>query len=270
LRSAVQGSTKASKEPKRNSKEQIKRILLFSIVVIFYVGFLIPYLVHTSLVQAGSVVYSDERALESFPTDIQEILKLGGINKPEVLLVKHIYPEWVVMVISNQNFPVGSSVEVVDIVTTWHVDWHDFNLADGQAFETLNIATVNHMGSLESSVEALYSSQLGSVVYNLSRIDFYAGPVLVVFSLTLLFQRRIALWNLPVVFGLYSVQYWRLNVLASAHHLSVASEWEIFGYFFVVLVPLAIYAWHLERSRGGQHIAQKMRALSEALGLLLE
>ena len=243
------------------------KVIIFPMIVVFYVGFLIPYLYHASSTRGGFVVYSSQKPFDSFPANIQEMIGLGGINVPQVLLVNHIYPEWTAMVISPQNFPVDSIVEVFDIVAIWHVDWHDFNLADNQAFETLAIANVRQMGLFESSVEALYSSQLGWVFYNLSTIDFYAGPVLVVFSLTILFQRRIALWNLPAIFGLYSIQFWRLNALALAHNVAVDPEWQTFGYFFVVLLPLAVYAWHYERSPGGQNVADKMRALSRALGL---
>jgi len=255
------------KESKRKrGKQPVKKLLLFSIVVIFYVAFLIPYMFHTSLGDAAVVIYNNETTLDLLPTDIQEILKLRGISTPVILLVKHLYPEWVASVITSESFQVNSVVEMSDYVVNWHVDWRDFSFID-QKFDRFVIANVKQVDSFSSGVEMLLMDQQSWILYEVSRIDFNAGPILVVFSLVMLFQGRLALWNLPAIFSGYSLQVWRLNSMAYAHNVYVATESKYFGYFFIVLVPLALYAWHFERSKGGQFIADKMRALSDALGL---
>jgi len=258
------------KEAKRKKEKlTVKKLFLFSIVVALYISFLIPYLFHASLGDAGVVVYSNETTLNSLPTDIQEILKLRGINTPALLLVKHLYPEWVTLVITSESFPVNSVVKMSDYVVNWHVDWRDFNFIH-QIFDRFAIANVRQIDSFSSSVEMMLLDQQSSILFELSRIDFNVGPILVVFSLALLFQGRLALWNLPGIFSGYSLQVWCLNNMAYAHNVYVVPEWKYFGYFFFVLVPLSFYAWHFERSKGGRFIVDRMRALSQALGLSRE
>lgn len=255
------------KERKRKKEKlPVKRLLLFSIVVALYVSLLIPYLFHTSLGHAGVVIYSNVTTLDSLPTGIQEILKLRGINTPAILLVKHLYPEWTTMVITTESFPVNSVVEMSDYIVNWHVDWRDFSFVD-QTFDRFVIASVKQVDSFSSSIEMMLLDPQSWILIELSRIDFNVGPILVVFSLVFLFQRRLALWNLPAIFSGYSLQVWRLNAMAYEHNVYVAPEWKYFGYFFIILVPLALYAWHFERSEGGRVFAEKMKILSRALGL---
>jgi len=246
-----------------------KKVLLISCIVVMYAFLLIPYLYHANLENAGVIIYGNEIALESLPGDVQEVCKLRGIVTPVVLLVQHLNPEWVTMVITSRKFSLGTVIEMSDYVVNWRVDWRDFNLVD-QTFQRFAIADVRQPGPFESSIESLLSTQLGSIVYDLSKIDFYAGPVLVVLCLTVLLQGRLALWSLPAAVACYSFQVWQLNAIAYEHHLTVAVEWEYFGYLFVALLPLALYAWHFERSWGGRSTAKKMKALSQALGLSRE
>jgi len=255
------------KEPKRKKEKlSVKRLLLFSIVLTLYVSFLIPYLFHTSLGHAGVVIYSNEATPDSLPTGIQEILRLRGINTFAIMLVKHLYPEWVTMVITSESFPVNSVVEMSDYVVDWCVDWRDFNFI-GQTFDRFAITSVKQVDSFSSSIEMMLFNQQSWILLELSRLDFNVGPIVVVLSLAVLFQRRLALWNLPAIFSSYSLQVWRLNTMAYEHNVYVTPEWKLFGYFFIVLVPLSLYAWHFERSEGGRIFAEKMKILSRALGL---
>jgi len=253
----------------KNPRRRAGAILLNSCVVVIFVFLLIPYLIHANLDNVGVVIYCNETTLESLPEDIQEICMLRGFVTPVVLLVKHLRPTYVTMVIALEKFSLGTVVEMSEYVVNWRVDWRDFNLAD-QNFERFAIANVGKLDPFESSIETLLLTKTGLIVHELSRINFYAGSILVVLSATLLIQGRLALWNLPAIFGCYSFQVWRLNVIANKHHLYVASEWKYFGYYFIILIPLALYLWYFELSPGGRRTAEKMRALSQALGLLRE
>jgi len=243
-----------------------RRVLLVSCVVAIYIGLLIPYLFHHNLESAGVIIYSNEITLESLPGDVQKVCRLRGLFTPVVLLVKHLKPEWVTMVIAPERFASDTYVEMSDFVVNWRVDWRDFDLAD-RTFDRFAIAEVRQLGSFETGIETMLSTQPGSILYELSRIDFYGGPVLVVFCLAVLLQGRLAVWNLPTLIGCYSLQVFCINVLALERHLYVAEEWKFFGYLFIVSIPLAVYLWHLERGPAGRALASKMRALSQALGL---
>ena len=248
------------------------KVLLVLCVAATYVLLLIPYMIHANLGNSGSVIYSNEIMLESLPEAVQELCRLRGIMTPVILLVKHPLPDRVTMVVTSEKISLDTVVEMTDYIVNWRVDWRDFSSLNpvDQTFERFAIANVRQLGPLESNAEIFFSTQLGRIIHSLSRVDFYAGPILVILCITVFLQGRLALWNLPAIFGCYSLQVWRLNALAYGHHLVVAAESEYFGYFFAVLLPLSIYAWHFERSKGGQYIADKMRALSEALGLSRE
>jgi len=257
-----------SKSSKRILQVSSKAIVIFCILLIYFL-LLIPYTVHLNLGNAGVVIYNEEIALEFLPHGVQELARERGFATPVILLVKHPIQEWTSMVITSKSFSVGTVVEMSDYVVNWRVDWRDFNFA-GQAFQRLIIANVKQLDPFESSIETVFSTPQGWILYDVSRVDFYAGPVLVVFALTMLLQKRLALWNIPALVGFYSFQTWRLNTLAYVHRLPVDVELEYFGYLFVAMLPLVLYIWHFERSSGGHFIAEKMKALSHALGLLRE
>ena len=168
--------------------------------------------------------------------------------------------------IASEKTLLGTVVEMSDYIVSWRVNWRDFNLAN-QVFHRFAVANVRQLDPLESFIETLLSAQEGQIIYDLSKATFYGGPVLIIFLITLLLQGRLALWNLIAIPGCYSFEVYWLNQLAYRHYFAVLVEWEYFGYAFVVLLPLAIYAWHFERSWGGRPIANKMRALSRILGL---
>jgi len=111
---------------------------------------------------------------------------------------------------------------MTDYIVDWRVNWRDFdfvNLVD-QTFDRFVVASVKQIGPLESSIEILFSTPLGWIIDDLSTANFYGGPILVVLCITVLLQKRLALWNLPAIFGCYSLQIWRLNALAHEHHLA--------------------------------------------------
>jgi hypothetical protein len=269
----TKGSDKSIHESRRKGRFRRRKILSVSCVgimvfciALIYVLLLIPYLVHANLDNAGVVVYSEEIALDSLPEGVQGLCKERGFVTPVVLLAKHLKPEWTTMVITSESFQVGTVVEMSDYVINWRVDWRDFNFVD-QTFDRFAIASVQPVDPFFSSIEKMLLDQRGLILHELSRIDFNVGPVLIVFSLTILLQRRLALWNLPAIFGLYSIQSWRFNEIAYQHNGYVPPEWKFFSYFFIILIPLAFYAWHFERSEGGRVFAEKMKILSRALGL---
>jgi len=258
------------KSPKKKHSRRRYVLLLISIISMYVIIFPIPYLVHNNLDNAGIVTYAEDVPMTSLPKSIQEICKLRGISKPTIQLVKHVEPEWVTLVVSSLRYPIGSAVEMTDFIVEWYVDWRDFNFAE-RDFQKLVISNIKELDAIESFVEKMLLVQERTIgVYDLSRVTFYGGPILFVLCLTILVQKRLALWNLPALFSCYSFQIWCLNILAYKHHLTVSIEWEYFGYLFIVLIPLSIYAWHFERSIGGRSAANKMKALSQILGLIGE
>jgi len=254
---------------KRRVLRALSVAILICLIAIPYIFLLVPYMVHANLDNAGIVMYSEETTLDSLPEGVQKLLRERGFNTPVVILVKHLKPEWITMVITSEKFPHGSFIEMSDYVVNWRVDWRDFSFVE-QTFDRFAIAEVKQLDQFYSCIERMPLNQSGRILHELSRINFYASPILIVFCLTILLQRRFALWNLAAVLGLNSLQVFWLNAIATEHNVYVAPEADYFGYFFLVLIPLALYAWHFERSLGGRSIADKMRALSQALGLSRE
>jgi len=246
-------------------------ILLIVVVIgICIMIFPLPYLVHNALDNAGIVISSEDISLSSLPQQIQEICILRGISKPVLMMIEHVKPKVITMLVSSNKYPVGTAVEMTDFIIEWHVDWRDFNLAE-QAFQKFSISNIEELDYLETMVEKMLFGQENFIgVYELSKVTFFGGPILFILCLTLVVQKRLALWNLPAIFGIYSFQIWYQNVLAFRHNLTIATEMEKFGYLFFGLIPLSIYAWHFEKSKGGEPTARKFKALSQILGLVRE
>jgi len=245
----------------------IKTILLVLGVLLVYFALLIPYVVHANLNNAGIVVYSRDITIESLPKDIQEICRLRGINPTTLLLVKHTNPKWTTIVITSSQFSNNEMVEITYYVVNWRLDWRDINLVD-QRFDRFAIANLKLLSPFESWVESALSNQLGGYLRDLSLADFYVGPVFLVLCITLLTVKRLAVWNIPAIWGCYSFQVLMSNMLARSHNVYVATEWSYFGYLFLGLLPITVYLWHYEKTEAGQSVAGKMKAVSKFLGLL--
>lgn len=256
-------------KPRKPSRRRI--ILLIVLVILMYIIiFPIPYIIHTNLDNAGIVIQSTEIPLKSLPRDIQELCNLRGIYKPHRLIVKHVEPERITLVISSKSYQVGTVVEMFDFIANWIVDWRDFNFAN-QPFDKLVISDLKQLGYHESLIERMLFNTQGTIgLFTLSKVTYYGGPVLFILCLTILVQRRLALWNIPALISSYSFQVWVQNLLAFGHKLHVATELTYFGYVFVALFPASIYAWHFERSPGGRYVAKRMKSLSRSLGLILD
>ncbi len=258
--SVIQEGARAS------SRGAPQRLAISILLILLYVVLLLPFVYHVNL-DNGVVIQSREIGLESLPEHIREICILRGITSPSLLFIDHNSPDWSIMVISPQGFPVGSAVELWDYVVNWRVDWRDFGftnrlLGGNYVFDRFAVASVRELGSIESAVENLLTTPYGRLLYEVSRANFYGGPVLFTLLITFLLERRVALWNLPAIFALYSFGVWRLNVVMMDHGLYVPLETRYFGYVFIACIPAIIYLWRFERKPLGRKIAEKLRTLS--------
>lgn len=255
---------------KKRAPKRLFLLLIFGVVMIFTIILPIPYIVHTNLGNAGIVIYNKDIDLKMLPPKIQQICRLRGLTTPILLLVRHVEPDWITMVITTEQYPSGVAVEMSEHIIEWYVDWRDFDLAN-QAFQKLAISKVERLKEHEAFIEQmLYATRGPLSLHNLSKATFYGGAVIFILCLTLIVQKRLAVWNLPALISAYSIQFWCLNTLASTHHIAVNTEWEYFGYMFFVMIPLSLYAWYFERSEGGHTTAKKMWALSRILGIMRE
>ncbi len=238
--------------------------------MIFAIILPIPYIIHVNLGNAGIVTYNKDIDLKMLPPKIQQICRLRGITTPTLLMVRHVAPNWITLVIATEQYPTGVAVEMSEHIIEWYVDWRDFDLAN-QAFQKLAISKVERLKEHEAFIEQLLYATKGPIsLHSISKAAFYGGPVLFILCLTLIVQKRLAVWNLTALISAYSFQIWCLNTLASTHHIAVNTEWEYFGYMFFVMIPLSLYAWYFERSEGGHTLARKMWALSRLLGIMRE
>lgn len=254
------------REKKRNWKSTAKRLLLGSCVLAIYLVLLIPYVTHTNLDNTGVVVYSQSITVESLPEQIQEICRLKNVYVTTLLLVKHSNPEWTAMAITSGEFPNDAIVEMSGYIVNWRVDWRSFGLVD-QPYDRFAIADVRLADPFDSWVENILFHPLGGYLHDVFKLDFYAGPIMLVFLLTLLIEGRLALWNIPAIWSCYSFQVWIQSMIAQSHNVNVAIEWKYFGYLFFALLPVTMYLWYFERSEAGRGTAKKLKAISKALGL---
>lgn len=266
--STVVKETSKSKK-KRERRSIAKKFLLGSCalaILAIYLVLLIPYVTHANLGNTGVVVYSQSITVESLPEQIQEICTLNNVHVTTLLLVKHSNPEWTAMVITSGEFPNDAIVEISGYIVNWRIDWRSFGLVD-QPFDRFAIANVRPADPFDSWVENILLHPMGKYLHDVFKLDFYAGPIILVFLLTLLVDGRLALWNIPAVWSCYSFQVWIQNMIAQSHNVIVATEWLYFGYLFFASLPVTIYLWHFERTEAGRGTAKKTETISKALGL---
>jgi hypothetical protein len=232
-----------------------KGILVILLFLCYFV-LLTPYVVHTTLSEVDGGIVDDLKTVSvlSLPADIQDVAAFN--DECTVLLVADSI-SGVKKVIITEKSPhslvvsKGDVVEVTDKIIGWYVDWHAYQFFD-KKFNALIVGDVGQIGTIESGIEKILSSCIGSSVFSISKVIFALAPLLLILFISFSFRKRFYLWNIPAILALYSFEVFIISMVGGMHHIAIGGIWKYFGYLFVVLIPFTFFFLRYEESKEGQ------------------
>ena len=255
--------------------KQKKRILVIFLFLCYFL-LLAPYIVHTNLNEVDAGVVNDLKtaSVQSLPEDIQDVV---FSEECTILLVEDSISGMKTVVITEKtphslHIYKGDMIEVTDKIIAWHVDWHAYRqYFFDDRFSILIVGDVKQISAIESSIEKILSSRLGSPIFSLSKAIFLFAPLLLIIYISLSFRKRFYLWNIAAILALYSLEVFVSNMVGSVHHIAISDIEKYFGYLFMVLIPFTFLFLRYEESEGGQRGMKKFyEKVSELIARLFK
>ena len=239
-----------------------KKIILAIFLFSCYFVLLAPYIVHTNLNEIGAGMVNDLKIVpvQSLPEDIQDVVAFN--DECTALLVEDSISGIKAVIITKKSphslhIHKGDVIEITDKIIEWYVDWHVYQFFD-KKFDILIVGDVKQVGIIESFIEGILSSRLGSSIrigspiFSLSQVVFFIAPLILIFYISFSFKRRFFFWNITAILALYSFEVFISNMVGSMHHVTISDTWKYFGYLFVVLFPFTFFFLKYEESEEGQ------------------
>jgi len=243
--------------------------LLTILIIIIYLILLVPYIIASNAGESGIVIENRMIDVHSLPNDIQDLLIYKNYSYNVILIedpatnVEKLEGKSAKerkTIISKENLEKGSFVRIDDMTTDIYVT--SYNIID-QPFEKLVIGDVKKAsfgGIIETMNDGLM--QLNDYISNdifdvsqivtISKVDFYAGGLLVVLVLSFLFHRMFALWNIPAIATLYSFQFFLTIIVGFMNKLKIETSILIFGFIFIPTLLLTYWVKGYEESESGK------------------
>ncbi len=237
-----------------------KKLLLFLIVLIYLI-LLAPYIIASNAGESGIVIKSQNLDLNSLPDDIKDILIYQKEPYNAILIedpVTEVYtPQGQVykerkLIISGEEKEIGSFVKIDNIVADIHVT--SYNIME-LSFNKLIIGDAGkpEFGTIIESINNFNSNTISilPLILIISKIDYLAGGFLAVVTMTFLYYRRIALWNIPAIVALYSFRSFFAVGVSLLNMLEVDVISMVFSFLFVIAIPLTLWIQRYEMSENG-------------------
>ncbi|MCX9012407.1 MAG: hypothetical protein OIN66_14975 [Candidatus Methanoperedens sp.] len=236
---------------------------------------LVPYIIASNAGESGVVISNQRMDRSSLPSDVQDLLIYKNDSYNVILIedpvtdvskLKGKTAKERKVVLSKATQDKGSFIRVDDLTTDIYVT--SYSIID-QPFEKLIIGdpvSAEFGGVIEtinSEMEQL-NSYISSDIFNLSeivavsKVDFLAGGLLVVLVLTILFHRMVALWNIPAIATLYSFQSFLAIVVSFLNKLEVEGISLMFGFLFILTLPLTLWMKKYEETEEGRQNIYKL------------
>jgi len=238
--------------------------ILSVLIIIVYLTVLFPYTIVSNAGEAGIIVEDQRVDVNSLPNDVQDIL----INKKDsynIILIEDLITNEKYqiaentyqiakqrkLVLSGETQEKGSFIKVNNITNDIYIAYDGIQ-GINQSFDKLVIGDVKK-AKFGGIIELIHHKL--PAILTLSAIDSLAGGLLLVLVLTVLFHRMVALWNIPAIITLYSFQTLLANLIAGMNKLEIEPLNRLFGFLFIVALPLTFKLKTFEESIGGkQHI----------------
>ena len=259
-----------------NIETKQKRIILVIFLFLCYFVLLAPYIVHTNLNEVDAGIVNDLKtvSVQSLPEDIQDVV---FSEECTILLVGDSISGMKTVVITEKtphslHIYKGDVIEITDEIIAWYVDWHAYKqYFFDDSFSILIVGDVKQISAIESSIEKILSSRLGSPIFSLSKAIFLFAPLLLIIYISLSFRKRFYLWNIAAILALYSLEVFVSNMVGSVHHIAISDIEKYFGYLFMVLIPFTFLFLRYEESGEGQRGMKKFyEKVSELIARLFK
>ena len=241
--------------------KQKKGILVIFLFLCYFL-LLAPYIVHTNLNEVDAGVVKDLKtvSVQSLPEDIQDVVAFN--DECTALLVEDSISGIKAVIITKKtphSFHIykGDVIEITDKIVEWYVDWHAYQFFD-KKFDVLIVGDVEQISAIESGIERILSSRLGSSIrigspiFSLSQIVFFVAPLILIFYISFSFRKRFFLWNIIAILALYSLEVFIYCIVASMHLVTISTPLKYFGYSSVIFIPFTFFFLKYEESEEGQ------------------
>lgn len=251
------------------------------VLLLGYIPLLLSFSVGYNLKEAGIVSESKGVSTQSFPIDIQDVLKSQKENYVVLMVNNNITSKkWAIVLFrgDGSNYTEGTVIEIKDKLIDWKVNWREYSFAD-QRFDEFVVGEVEELNSLESLILIiLHSGLLGFILYVVSGLTFIFGGLIVVWSLNYLLQQSTSLWNLPAVLCCYSFEFLFFSFISVIHPIAGkphSSEMLYLflgsGFIFIFSGIFTIFLWKFEeKPELHQRIKRLYKAFVEGIRDTLE
>lgn len=251
---------------------------------------LIPYTILSYSGEAGIVIENQVTDKSSLPSEIQDLLrpksetynliliedqlnkvtKEGLVSYEKKLVISKETQPTGSFKISEDTQPIGSFVIINDITSNIMVTSYD--IID-QPFDKLIMGSVKKpsFANIEYGwiIEKMNYYNL-KIILTLSRLDFIAGGFFVVLIMTFMFHRWVALWNIPAMGALYSIEFLLAVIISFMSNIEVDGITMLFGSLFIVFIPLAIWIKNYEETEKGKKKISELYAMNNNILLRIK
>ncbi len=244
-----------------------KKILLFLIIIVYLLS-LVPYIIASNAGEAGIIIKNQKIDKDSLPNDIQDLLvykedsyNLILLEDPatKVIELGSLKINERKLILSNKTVEMNRFVRVENMTTDIYVT--SYNIIN-QQFDKLIIGdpTEAEFGSIIETINyyiGMINSYSSSAILTISdiviisKVAFYAGGLLIVLILAFLINRMFALWNIPAIAAAYSFQFFLADLTSLLNKVDVDDSHMIFGFIFIILIPLTVWMKSYEKSEKG-------------------
>lgn len=243
--------------------------LISILIIIIYLFLLVPYIIASNAGESGIVIENQKMDVKTLPNDIQDLLIYKN-DSYNVILIEDPATDVSKMegkvakerkvILSKEAQEKGSFVRIDDITTDIYVT--SYNIID-QPFEKLVIGNANKaesgvvieiINNYLEQLNNLISSDIFTVseIITVSKMDFFAGGLLVVLVLTVFSHRIVALWNIPAIAALYSFQTFLGVIVSFLNNLEVDRTNLAFGVIFIFALPVTLWLQRYEGTDNGK------------------
>lgn len=236
---------------------QNKKILSILIVTIYLI-LLAPYMVASNSGEVGIVKNNQGIDVNSLPEDIQDLLIYKNSSYNLILIedpinniknLKGQISKERKLVLSKETAENNNFVRVDNALINIYAPNNIISFTN-QTFDRLIIGDTKK-AELGGVIEII--SYLGlTPILTVSQIAYFIGGILIVIILTFLFNKMLALWNIPAIITCYSFQFFLASRIASMNHLEAEFTILLFGFLFIPALLLTFKVKKLEDTNKGR------------------
>jgi hypothetical protein len=209
------------------------------------------------------VMDAQKTRMDSLPNDIKDLLLDKKDNISLILIEDQIPKERNQiaferkqvalerkLVISEEMQEKETFVKIDNITTYMYLTYNKIPPMN-QSFDKLIVGDPNKV-EMGEVIEVINHYGLTPIL-SLSYYNYLAGWIIVVLVLTIIIHRKVALWNVPAMITCYSFQFFLGNLVAYFNDIKVDRLYLVFGFLFIITLPLTFMLKKFEESSAGKN-----------------